>query len=69
MQNGDIAVGCSDATLRMFTKNPENFASEEVMAAYENELKESKIPAKSSGLGNIDPSKLPTVDQLESRPG
>jgi len=69
LSNGDVAVGCSDATLRMFTKNPENFASEEVMAAYENELKESKIPAKSSGLGNIDPSKLPTVDQLESRPG
>jgi len=69
LSNGDIAVGCSDATLRLFTRNPESFASEAVMAAYENELKQSKIPAKSSGLGNIDPSKLPTVDQLESRPG
>lgn len=68
MQNGDLAVGCSDATIRVFTRNPNLMASDEEAHDFEMELSKCEISKKANDLGDIDLKSLPTREVL-SKPG
>jgi len=61
---GDIAVGLSDASARVFTYRDRFLASPEEIAAFETLVAETKLPAQLQ-QGGVDPSKLAkSVDGL-----
>ena len=61
---GDIAVGLSDASARVFTYRDRFLASPEEIAAFETLVAETKLPAQLQ-QGGVDPSKLAkSVDSL-----
>ncbi|KAM7543018.1 hypothetical protein Aperf_G00000013916 [Anoplocephala perfoliata] len=62
----DIAVGCNDGKIRLFSKNPETQASEAAMETYNAELASYQVSAGS--LGEIEKHILPGVEAL-SVPG
>lgn len=66
MQNGDLAVGCSDATIRIFTRNTALVAGEDELQSYENELSKCEIANNASDLGNIDVKALPSRSILKT---
>nr|CDS30432.1 phospholipase A 2 activating protein [Hymenolepis microstoma] len=58
----DIAVGCSDNKIRLFSKNPKTQAALAVIETYEAELASSQVAAGS--LGEIEKHNLPGVEAL-----
>ena len=58
LDNGDIAVGCSDNRIYVFTQNPEREASEELIALYDAEVSRFKEP-KEEAMEQGDDSGLP----------
>uniref|UniRef100_A0A8C4QF90 Phospholipase A2-activating protein n=1 Tax=Eptatretus burgeri TaxID=7764 RepID=A0A8C4QF90_EPTBU len=65
LPNRDIAVGCSDGTIRIFTEDSSRVASVELRTEFESELASSNIDPKSSELGGISTADLPGRDHLE----
>ena len=58
LDNGDIAVGCSDNRIYVFTQNPEREASVELIALYDAEVSRFKEP-KEEAMEQGDDSGLP----------
>uniref|UniRef100_UPI00358FAF8F phospholipase A-2-activating protein isoform X1 n=1 Tax=Myxine glutinosa TaxID=7769 RepID=UPI00358FAF8F len=65
LPNRDIAVGCSDGTIRIFTEDSSRVASVELCAEFESELASSSIDPMSSELGGISTTDLPGREHLE----
>ena len=63
MPNGDIAVGCSDHTIRVFTADEARAASDEDRANFEAELSSRAVP-----MQKVDVSQFPPESSL-SQPG
>jgi len=61
LENGDIVTGCQDSIVRVWSRDPMRQASDEMVAEYEKRV--------SSVVGDLDVSKLPTVESLASNPG
>ncbi|CAK8685515.1 unnamed protein product [Clavelina lepadiformis] len=61
--NGDIAVGCNDSTIRIFSKI--RSASPDNQASFQQELSTSEIPGASMELGDLNVDNLPGVEALE----
>lgn len=67
--NGNVAVACSDGSIRLFTQNEKLFASKTEQDEYERELGQFAIPVKSNQeIAQLDRSKLPGIEAL-SIPG
>lgn len=66
MPNGDIATGSSDGMIRVFTQEPDKFASAEVLAAHEAAL--ATAPVSSQPLGDIKTEDLAGPESL-NKPG
>ena len=67
LSNGDIAVGCSDGSIRIFSCSTVRAASETERAAYEEELAKLALPEAGMNLGDIDPSTLKGSEALQER--
>ena len=65
--NGDIAVGCSDGSIRVFSCSGGRAASETAKAAYEEELAKLALPESGMNLGDIDPSTLKGPEALQEK--
>lgn len=63
MQNGDIAVGLSDSTIRVFTTDEARVAPAEDLALYNAEISSRQVP-----MEQVDVSKFPPESSL-SQPG
>ncbi len=63
MPNGDIAVGLSDSTIRVFTADESRVASAEALALYNAEISSRQVP-----MEKVDVSKFPPESSL-SEPG
>ena len=63
MPNGDIAVGLSDSTIRVFTADESRIASAEDLAHYSAEISARQVP-----MEQVDVSKFPPESSL-SEPG
>ncbi|KAK1175769.1 phospholipase A-2-activating protein-like [Acipenser oxyrinchus oxyrinchus] len=68
LDNEDIVVGASDGIIRVFTESDERIASAEDIKAFENELSQSTIDAKTGDLGDIKMEELPGREHL-NEPG
>jgi phospholipase A-2-activating protein len=62
-KNGDIATGCSDGTVRVFTSDPARMGSPEVLTAFEEEVAKSVVAAQQE-LGGMKVSELPGPEAL-----
>lgn len=62
--NGDIATGCNDGVIRIFTRSSERVAEHVVQEAYDAEV--SKSTVSSNQVGDVDKSKLPGPERLLS---
>ncbi|VDO12348.1 unnamed protein product [Rodentolepis nana] len=60
--DSDIAVGCSDSKIRLFSNNPKTQAPLAAIETYEAELASSQVSAES--LGEIEKHNLPGVEAL-----
>uniref|UniRef100_H2YA00 Phospholipase A-2-activating protein n=1 Tax=Ciona savignyi TaxID=51511 RepID=H2YA00_CIOSA len=65
LENGDIAFGSSDATIRIFTRAHDRTATLEECAAFEEELSNSRISQEGNQLGDLAVNDLPGRDALE----
>ncbi|XP_041076695.1 phospholipase A-2-activating protein-like isoform X1 [Polyodon spathula] len=65
LDNGDIVVGASDGIIRVFTESDERKASAEDIKAFENELSQTTIDAKTGDLGDIKMEELPGREHLK----
>ena len=63
MPNGDVAVGCADQTIRIFTADEARAASEEDLANFKAELSSRTVPMQA-----VDVSQFPPESAL-SQPG
>ncbi|KAK3733079.1 hypothetical protein QZH41_008412, partial [Actinostola sp. cb2023] len=69
LENGDIVTGSSDGVARVFTSEPDRFASQEEIKLFEQEVASQVIPAQTSGqIGDIKLEQLPGPEAL-LRPG
>lgn len=68
LSNGDIVAGCSDAIVRVFTKDPERMASESEQRTFEEHVASCKIDLKTDDLGEIRAEDLPGIEALQ-KPG
>lgn len=66
--NGDLAVGCSDGSIRIFSFSENRVASEQEKLRYEEELSKLALPEEGLNLGNIDSDKLQGPESLK-KPG
>ena len=66
-ENGDIVTGASDKVVRIFSRSQERQATPEVIAQFEEAVKESAIPQQS--LGGINKTDLPGPEFLTSKSG
>ncbi|VDM34027.1 unnamed protein product [Hydatigera taeniaeformis] len=60
--DGDIAVGCSDNRIRLFSRTPERQASDSTLESYANEL--ASFQVVEGTLGELDKHDLPGVEAL-----
>lgn len=60
--DGDIAVGCSDNRIRLFSRNPERQASDSALEAYDTEL--ASFQVAEGTLGELDRHNLPGIEAL-----
>ena len=67
-QNGDIISGASDRIVRVFSREKDRHASEEMIAAFEESVRMSSIPQQTVG-GNINKEKLPGPEFISQRSG
>lgn len=63
LQNGDIAVGGSDSTIRVFTLDPERVASKDILEVFAESVKASAISEQ--GLDGLKHTDLPGPEALE----
>jgi len=63
LDNGDLVTGSSDATIRVFTKEPERQASEDLQKLFEEELSKSSLAAQQE-LGGVKLTDLPGPEAL-----
>jgi len=63
LDNGDIVSGSSDATIRVFTKDPARQASAELIELFETELSRSSLAAQQE-LGGVKLTDLPGPEAL-----
>lgn len=63
MKNGDIVAGASDGVVRIFTRDANRFASEAVMAAF-NQAVEIRIREANASLGGVKVNELPGPEAL-----
>jgi phospholipase A-2-activating protein len=67
--NENIAVACSDGSIRLFTQKENLIATKQEQEEYETELSQFAIPLKTNeALSQIDKKQLPTSEAL-SQPG
>lgn len=66
-RTGDIVAGSSDSIARVFTRNPENAADAETLAAFEESVKASSIPQQQ--MDSFNKEKIPGPDFLKSKSG
>ena len=65
LMNGDLAVGCSDGSIRIFTFSEKRIASGEEKLTYQEELSKLALPQAGLNLGNIDSDKLRGPEALK----
>ena len=65
--NGDLIVGSSDKLARIFTRDPERYADESALKAFDDELKDSAIPQ--AQVGGLNVSELKDYEWLKGRKG
>ena len=65
--NGDLAVGCSDGSIRVFSSSDSRTASELDRAEYEEELSRLALPESGMNLGNIDADTLKGPEALQEK--
>ena len=63
ISNGDFAVGCSDASIRVFTNNENRFCSDDEAKLFSEEVATSSIPSKST-IGDLKMDELPGPEAL-----
>lgn len=68
LTNTDIAAGCSDGRIFVFTQDPSRTATMSEISAFEEELASSSIQTKTGDLGQIKVDDLPNEDALK-KPG
>lgn len=69
LNNGNIAVACSDGSVRIFTQHDEQLATKPEQEEYERELSQFAIPLKTNeALSQLNRRDLPTIEAL-SVPG
>jgi len=61
--NGDFAVGCSDASIRVFSSNPSRTADPDELTAFTEEVAASSVPSKST-IGDLKIDELPGPEAL-----
>ena len=62
LENGDIAIACTDAAVRVFTRDPERVASEEILKIFDETVASQKI--NKGTMGGLDMSTLPGPEAL-----
>jgi len=62
MTNGDIASGCSDSVVRVFSEQEERWASAEVLKNYEDTLASQALPSQQ--VGDINKEQLEGPEAL-----
>lgn len=63
MKNGDIVTGSADGIVRIFTRESSRFASDEILAAFDQAV-EAHIRKASEKLGDVKVSELPGPEAL-----
>ena len=63
ISNGDFAVGCSDASIRVFTNNENRVCSDDEAKLFSEEVSTSSIPSKST-IGDLKMDELPGPEAL-----
>ena len=63
LSNGDLAAGCSDGKVWIFSKEPSRIADEERMVLYESECSKFQRPAQTE-LAGVDVKNLPGPEAL-----
>lgn len=63
MDNGDIITGSSDALVRVFTKDPTRFASDDILAVYETSVT-TRMQEQMKELGGVKVNDLPGPESL-----
>lgn len=66
-ETGDIVAGSSDSVARVFTRNNDNVADAETVAAFDDAVKASSIPQQQ--MDGFNKEKLPGTDFLKSKSG
>ena len=65
LNNGNIAVACSDGSIRLFTQDERQMATKQEMEEFERELAQFAIPLKSNQtLSQLNRTELPGVEAL-----
>ena len=65
LPNGNLAVACSDGSIRLFTQNESLMASKSEIEEYERELGQFTIPLKANeAMSQIKRTELPGVEAL-----
>eukprot|EP01060_Flectonema_neradi_P026470 TRINITY_DN3544_c0_g1_i1.p1 TRINITY_DN3544_c0_g1~~TRINITY_DN3544_c0_g1_i1.p1 ORF type:complete len:813 (+),score=149.72 TRINITY_DN3544_c0_g1_i1:46-2484(+) len=62
LDNGDIVVGCTDAAVRVFTRDPERVACEETLKIFDETVASQKI--NKGTMGGLDMATLPGPEAL-----
>ncbi|XP_037928424.1 phospholipase A-2-activating protein-like [Teleopsis dalmanni] len=65
LSNGDIITGCSDGVVRVFTKDPKNYASEDVLKAFDAAVSIRKAEINET-VGGVKKPELPGPEALLS---
>ncbi|XP_037958442.1 phospholipase A-2-activating protein-like [Teleopsis dalmanni] len=65
LSNGDIITGCSDGVVRVFTKDPKRYASEDVLKAFDAAVNIRKAEINET-VGGVKKSELPGPEALLS---
>lgn len=64
LQNSDIVTGLSDGTIRIFSRCIERIASEQEVAAYEEEVASKSISKTGNDMGDVDVENTPGIEAL-----
>ncbi|KAK0167221.1 hypothetical protein PV327_004650 [Microctonus hyperodae] len=68
LPNGDIAAGSSDGIVRVFSANPDRWASTEILKMWDQLIIDDQLKSEAESNKNIKINELPTVSEL-GRPG
>ncbi|CCX05696.1 Similar to Ubiquitin homeostasis protein lub1; acc. no. O94289 [Pyronema omphalodes CBS 100304] len=63
-KTGDLVTGASDNVVRVFSRDPKKWATEEALKEFEDSVAKSSIPA--TQVGDIEKDKLPGLEALAS---